>query len=399
MPAAAETTKGRLHPVWHGLFQPRVTWATWGAFLLVLCMVGVATGFKRHIDAYDFAAARWLAGEQIYSMGGTGFIYLPSSALLYLPFHWLGNPVGQIAWRCLNVGLLAWAIWRWSERSGRNALAPLFGVTTALTMAVLWGTARNGQMTVLMTGLWLLGGLDFSDRRYWRATLWLGIALALKPLSLVIVGIIAVIAPREMSWRLALAGAAGLLFPFLCQQPSFVAEQYALALTAVGTASAIAFPAADLFGITRTLGWDLSREVMLAVRIAAAPAAVWLAWVGWRRLGGLGGAWLIFAWAAIYTLLFSPRTEGNTYVLLAPALALAAAWAWLVERRGALAAVLAGGIIALVLNYELIYRLTGSKKWMPPTVAVLFALWLIRQTFAARPLLPQTSRPRAGLVE
>src|SRR5437762_6812287 len=86
----------------------RVTWIVWGVMLLLGCAVVVChPDCQQANDSYARGARRWLAGEDLYDQGGSGFIYLPQSALLYSPFALLPKSIEHILWRFVTIGLFA----------------------------------------------------------------------------------------------------------------------------------------------------------------------------------------------------------------------------------------------------------------------------------------------------
>jgi hypothetical protein len=377
------TNQPQDHPtVIDAIFPVGIAWALWGGVYLAICINGLLSHFSRNIDAYLLAAEKWVHGTSLYTHDGVGFIYLPSSAVLYVPFYEMGFTGGCLAWRLFNMSLFAWGIWRLCRMVAKVHHVNLFSATTLLTLPIIWGTAFNGQMTLAMAGCWMIGMADLVERRWWRCAAWLSLGMAIKPLSIVIIGIVSVTAWKQMSWRLTVTVLVAMLFPFLTQSPHYVTQQYIEAWHALHVATTIEFPANDLFGITRALGWDCPDSRAFIVRALAAPLTVFIAWVGWQRLSLMHASLLNFTWAAIYTLLFNARTEGNTYALLAPILGLAAAATGLLERRPLASILIMLGMLAMLLNYEVVYKLTGSKSWAHATVTLLFAIWLARRVYA-----------------
>ena len=80
--------------------------------------------------------------------------------------------------------------------------------------------------------------------------------------------------------------------------------------------------------------------------------------------------------AVIYLMLFNPRTETNSYVILGIFIALLAAWEGLVRKNHAAVAVFV--FLALTLGNEnyggYIYR--STNLWLKPLVALALGFWL-----------------------
>lgn len=84
----------------------------------------------------------------------------------------------------------------------------------------------------------------------------------------------------------------------------------------------------------------------------------------------------MFCLAAYYLMLFNPRTENNSYAVLAPVIALLAADAFLVRKQwwiGWLCVLMA---MVLALAWETAALLHVSKDVVSPTVAMLSLIFL-----------------------
>src|SRR3989304_8373190 len=92
----------------------------------------------------------------------------------------------------------------------------------------------------------------------------------------------------------------------------------------------------DLSGIAQSLGIETPYAVQAAIRGLAAMLTLGLCRLGVRLWGNVRGEVLLLAMASCYLMLFNPRTENTSYVLLGPSLAVFAAWAFLVDRRSAI---------------------------------------------------------------
>lgn len=123
-----------------------------------------------------------------------------------------------------------------------------------------------------------------------------------------------------------------------------------------------------------------------------------------RRHGPLRGGLLLWALGASYLMIFNPRTEGVTYVVVAPAIALFGAFELSrsgvpVWRRavGATFIVLA---ILMMFVHELMPKGGEYARWalgkkdmiVRPSITVLFYIWLTWLTLADDP--PATSPDR-----
>jgi len=91
----------------------------------------------------------------------------------------------------------------------------------------------------------------------------------------------------------------------------------------------------------------------------------------------------VLALGAGYSVLWNPRTEGVTYVILSPVVGLFAAWALEANPRSPAGWLCAA--IALILGVS--HLLTPGKwnTWMRPAVTLVFLAWLVRRVLQARP--------------
>jgi hypothetical protein len=80
-------------------------------------------------------------------------------------------------------------------------------------------------------------------------------------------------------------------------------------------------------------------------------------------------------------MLFNPRTENTSYVLLGPSLAVFAAWAFLVDRRSAIGWMLLGIIVGVTGSYEIT---RGPNYWLSPSLCLIFAGYLTYLVLAGR---------------
>jgi hypothetical protein len=108
-----------------------------------------------------------------------------------------------------------------------------------------------------------------------------------------------------------------------------------------------------------------------------------LCWLSRRRHDAVRSAVFVFSLSVVYLMLFSPRTENNTYAMLGPAIAVFLAGAYLVEKRSREGLLLCG-LTFVILGGRLIERLLtphAGTGWVSPLVAVCFATYLVVRFF------------------
>ncbi len=300
-------------------------WLTlWGAALWIaaLAVIGVIVAIdplsRTLLPLYHASAARWWEGADIYVRGPNGLNYLPHFAILFSPFHWLGVPAGDIAWRLVSGAWLAWGLRRLLLAAG---LGPHFLWGTVLALPVCLGAMRNGQANVAFAAatveaaIWLIRG------RPWPAAAFLVAAVAVKPIGLATL-LLAPAVYRRMGLPLAVSLVLLAAFPFNFADPGYVIEQYRDFWHNIAACSAVAENRfANVFGIMRALGFEPAGEISTALSLCGALLALglWLA-VGSRAAEPDRGPFLL-AIATSYLMLFNPMNESNSYVIAAPAMA------------------------------------------------------------------------------
>ncbi len=157
-------------------------WAT--LIYAIALIIGVAVYLKtpkRSVSQhYELAAVHWLQGEELYaesSVTGHGFIYLPQSAILHIPFAFCSQVTGWIAagdvvWRIVSWSLLAYSTIRFAKLSQLPSSQTQWRVALVTSLLGL-SCLRIGQSTILLTALMLLSVIDWSERRWTRAAIWM----------------------------------------------------------------------------------------------------------------------------------------------------------------------------------------------------------------------------------
>jgi len=309
----------------------RVGIGLWLLFnLVVLVLVWRDAGHNTVVGNYRAASAGWWAGNDIYGSGIDGFLYLPSFAFLYTPF-WLLGDIGDVLWRLFSAGTLTYAIWQAIKLHVPGRVFEAFGVTLLLVLPAASAALRNGQATTLMVALMLLGSLAVADRRWWRAAALLTLAFAIKPLAIVLLLLVGALY-RPIRGRLLLCILIGLLLPFLHPDPAAAWHVYGLGFDKLLASSQPSRQTwSDITGLLDHVGLALPAAAFLMLRVLTALLALLAGYLALRRQEGAIAALDLFALAVCYLMLMNPRTEENTYIMLAVVLALFAVM--LLDRR------------------------------------------------------------------
>jgi hypothetical protein len=364
----------------------RYAWLAWAVLFLVTAAIIVSGSGRTVVPAYREGAVSWIAGSLIYHhIGVGGFTYLPQAAILFIPFSVLPVVAGEVAWRLVNIAVFALGVSNFAGLAGGRSGKMFFPLMTLVTLPMAWDCARNGQATLALTGLMLLAVVDVAQQRWWRATLWLSLGISIKPLMIVLVLLIMAI-DRPMSWRIAVGMLVTALVPFLTQHPGYVMEQYAACWKNFTTAAHVGAAEGGWtspFHALRLIGITVPEPVQTALRLAAALGTLVLCWLSRRRHDAVRSAVFVFSLSVVYLMLFSPRTENNTYAMLGPAIAVFLAGAYLVEKRSREGLLLCG-LTFVILGGRLIERLLtphAGTGWVSPLVAVCFATYLVVRFF------------------
>ncbi len=370
----------------------RITWILWGVlFSAITCLV--LTAERRTVtDAYRGAANAWIQGENLYSNTGSGFIYLPQASVLFVPFSILPYTAGEILWRLVAISSFVYGIRRITHLAGRDSDTVFFPLVSMMAIPLAWSSARNGQTTLLMAAMMMLATANIAYRQWWRATYWLALGLALKPLILVIALLVGALY-RPMSWRLCVGAAGVFFFPFLTQSPDYVWQQYTQCITELYSAYELGTERlwAQLFGMLSVAGLHISSEIQFLVRLIVAISVLVMCWLGQKKLTATQTCIWIYSLATCYLMLFNPRTENTTYAMLGPVIGLHCAQALLVERRAIQSLAMVLITIGTVGSYEFGKMLVPAVYpiWLAPLMCICLTALLIYRTFLEKPDIEQ----------
>lgn len=271
----------------------------WGTDFLPMWTVAGEV-WRGHAAPYDFAQ---VSAAQDWLMGAAHklrpFAYPPSALLLLAPFGLLGFWASLTLWCAATAAANAWASWTAIGQAPALALALVLPTSVFVLIC--------GQVTLLIAALSVLG-LTWLERRPWLAGALFGLALALKPSSLVLLPL-ALVAAR--AWRplasaaltaAALAALSALLFGLgawtdwlgalprfetvVMADPSLVARMVAPtalarwlglhgpALTALQAGLVLAAAAYVWVAFRTSRDWDARLTALLGGGLIAAPYAM-----------------------------------------------------------------------------------------------------------------------------
>jgi hypothetical protein len=318
-----------------GLFRrrPWIGWIGWGIFVAVALARVHPRRFASTFTAYLDAAQRLWAGQQVYDPTTLGdFLYFPLTLLIYVPFTRMDRVAAASLALIIAALFFTWACTRLSA-----ALAPkdwrstdaiaLTGIPLLVNIPAAWFNFKAIQAQVPMTAAMIAAAAAMAACRWRVASFWLFVALAMKPLAIVMILLCGALV-REMRWPLVGAVVAVVLLPFAFLDWAYLAEQYramGLKLWHIATASPEAWPyQADFATMLRGFGLQLSPAPALAIRLAAAFGTLALAWRVKRDGSPRGLALAVLMLSGCYVTLFGPRNEFLSFIVLTPSLAVLA---------------------------------------------------------------------------
>ena len=372
------------------------------AALWLVVLVYIAAGLfadpyhRSMTPSYHEAVAHWWAAQPVYT-GPAGFNYLPVFLLFFSAFDALPLTIGEIAWRSVAFAGLALGLWRCIVLfvDDDDERARSFALATALLLPMAFSTLRNGQASAQLAAC-LLWALSSIGRQQWsRATLWLCLSLVCKPLGLPALGLAAMAFPR-LRWRAVAGLSLVLLLPYLFQPAAYVGQLYLAFWQNIVDCSDAGVSIsdrtfADINGVLRIVGvqlsgsWALGLSALAGVGLAA--LSLLMAKFADSKISGL--LWLSFTGG--YIMLFTPMNELNSYVMLAPALAM---WAVYFRAHGdarnfkamlfmVVTIVLLPDVVALIVGKEPGFEF--GKSWCP-LLTLIFLGALMRRLVALRSL-------------
>jgi alpha-1,2-mannosyltransferase len=147
----------------------------------------------------------------------------------------------------------------------------------------------------------------------------------------------------------------------------------------------------DLAALLEHVKIVVPNTVLTTLRLIFALGFLGLGALAQQRRRPIDSAWIIGALAAVYLMLFNPRTETCSFVMLAPFTATLALFEW--PRRRWLAWALGAGSICLACDsIPGLFHVTD--RWLKPLVALLFIPVLVAFIAADRKDIYDRPAPR-----
>lgn len=324
----------------------------WAVLLGVVCVRTVVKPLAGNIyPTYAWAGERFAAGEPVYNVYAEhvdNYRYSPAVAAGFVPFGMLPWGPGGALFRLLGAALFLGGAAAWFRRSWPGVPLPA-ALLLLLPLAV--ASVNNGQANPHLVGLMVAAGALGLGGRWAAAGACVAVAALFKGYPLALGLLLVFAAPARFAVALGVGVAAGLVLPYLLQQPEYVTGLYReWWMNMKGddrTDWELWRGYQDFHLVIRVAGWTIPREQYLFVQAGtgAACAAV-LAWQRWR---GVTKPYLTANAVTIglcWMVTFGPAVESSTLILIAPVLSRE-----LLDRTGqphwARAATVAGALLFL----------------------------------------------------
>jgi hypothetical protein len=356
-------------------------WAAWAVLAVVMGAIVARSVAKDPTyqvsnDVYEQASAAWWERESLYRpFNDRGFLYLPHAAVLYTPFARGDAVVRHVAVRSAFAILLVAGLACLSGVGDRRRRGARFLLLTLACLPLAVQNLRQGQMNLPMVGAMLLSTAALATGRWGWAAAALTLAVLFKPIAAPLLLLAGAVFFRPLAARLLVGLVIAFALPFLAGPPAYVWEQYGDLARKLAFANAPPTLYYDLRGLLEDgLGVVLPTWVLTLLRLAAALGVLALGlWVR-RRRGPQRAALALYVLAACYLMLFNPKTEDPTYLVLGAAVGLSVVEAWTLGRafvEGLL-------VLALPLTIALSWELFGGRAyWFRPALAALFLVYVL----------------------
>jgi alpha-1,2-mannosyltransferase len=372
----------------------------WAIFALTLAILLILRPQRSLLPLYAEASQQFWAGVIPAKEYLAGFYYLPASQILYTPIAIAGLRVGGLAAQLISIVLMTWAAWEFTRLLVPERTRLAFAMVLLLLIPGVAGILRVVQLDAPMWALIALAASAIARERLGTAAMLLALAFAIKPTAIVAAMLMGATWPR-LGIRLVPLMLCVLLLPFLCAEWKYISQLYASLLERIGGAIQQRRNWMDVGNLlTAGMGWRVPFVLMLGIRAAMAPATLGITWVARKRVERTFAAFLAFAFAALYLLLFNPRTEGGGYAGLSLVAAPIAARMLVIENKPYAAAMLACVCVAIGITSLTYSTMAFFGVWFKPTLGILVTfLVLIPRALYPQLFLPATKSQRKPITE
>ena len=359
-------------------------WLLWALSIIAISCLVIQNPLSHSVvSVYHDASDNWWTRDAIYN-GSKGMNYLPQFTILFSPFHALGTPAGDILWRVVSTLCLAWAIRRLIVIVSPQPVSRDFLWGSCFALPVCLGAMRNGQANALFAAVTVLAVVLLMERRWKMAGAALVLAIAIKPLGIVL-ALLAVFGYRRVILPLVVCTGLLVLLPFAFGPMEYVLAQYAGLVENLRTCSqaGVTRRFANLNGLLQELSIELPGR-SISIMSLMGGFGTWVIWlIAGRRLDEPERGLLLVSLATVYLMLFNPMNESNSFVIIAPAIIAVAVRLRQVSNSQIWAWSLASLLLSTWVLPELLRSLDrDSQTWWKPVAAITFIGIVMARTHA-----------------
>ena len=363
-----------------GLRVTIILWCIFGAYFVFYAIIN--PGKHTVTPAYWQASLNWIQGQNLYTGGGTGFLYLPQSAIMQIPFAIMPFTLAESLWRIANISLYAFSCYLLALLCRFMPIKKSFLIISLFSLPLAIDSARNGQINLTIAALLSIVTYALAHKNYTLSVIVCLIGFAFKPYMLLPLLLICGVFPRRCFLTAVIGLLILFLFPFLFQVPDYVWHQYKEFLNTLEVARTVAQHQdfASFFGMLKIFGVNTESSVQIFSSLILALATFFYSLYHSVKSPKEESSIIIISIAIAFILLFSPRTENNTYCMIGAFLAyfFLRAIALQANLRIINASILILCYIAMVGSYEIGKFITpGRAVWLAPLGLTVFTCYTL----------------------
>ncbi len=326
-------------------------------------------------STYFQAGRHWLMGLPLYQMNKP-FLYFPHTALIYSWLSDIPQSVYKILFPLITLAMICRGLYRIAMMNLHGALPTYFFGMSIAVMLLGFVAVLKGNLDLLITGLMLLAVAEILDERWWIAALYLVIGFVLDPKTLILLllarSIFRTVFFKAVSLVLLFA-----LLPFFFQKTAYVWQQYGALFHIWKNLDGSSLQNIDFFSLLHHFGWGLCVQVQGTIRIITGVAFFIFCFYVRLRFEKSTFCVLIYTIAAIFLLLFNPKSEFQDLIILAPALGYFTVYHYLNNDRVCFGVLVAlTGLLFLSLLLSVLVN-SASISCLPPLCVMIFSGYII----------------------
>ncbi len=304
-----------------GLKLTIILWCLFGAYFVFYAVMN--PGNHTVTPSYWQASLNWINSQNLYTGKGVGFLYLPHSAIIQIPFAIMPFTIAEAVWRIVNISLYAFSCYIVALLYRSMSIKKSFLIISLFSLPLAIDSARNGQINLTIASLLCITTYTLTYKNYTLSVIACLIGFALKPYMVVPLLLICGVFPK----RCLPSAVAGMLilflFPFFFQVPDYVFHQYREFLNSLEVAYTVGQRKdyASFFGMLNIFGVNIESSVQMVFSLILALATFFYSLYHSIKSPKEESSIIIISVAISFILLFSSRTENNTYCMIGPFIA------------------------------------------------------------------------------